>query len=332
MNKMISLVIPIRNEEFYIKDCIESIINFDYPKKFLEVIFIDGKSDDATLKILGHYVERFPYIKILENNKKVTPVALNIGIREAVGDYICRLDVHAVYPSNYLSNLLEWSQRLDADNVGAICITGIKSNTNTAKSIQFIMSDKFGVGNSLFRVGVKIPVEVDTVPFGFYKKEVFDKIGFYDERLIRTQDLEINKRLKEKNGKIYLIPSVKLIYFPRENYKEFFQNRFETGRWVILSLFITNNFKNIAIRHLIPLLFVLSLLLSFVFGFIYAEFFYLFLFIILTYSLTLFLRVLFIKKNMFLALNILLAYFVLHFSYGIGSLKGALEIFTKGKK
>lgn len=332
MNKKISLIIPIRNEEKYIKGCIESIINFDYPKELLEVLFVDGMSEDATVNIIESYMEKYHYIRVLKNEKKIVPTAMNIGIKESSGDYICRLDAHAKYPIDYLIKLSKWSQKLDADNVGAVCTTDIKSQTDCSKAIQFVMSDKFGVGNSLFRVGVQEPLEVDTVPFGFYKKEVFDKIGLYDERLVRTQDLELNKRLKKYEGKIYLIPDVKCTYYTRENYKAFFKNRFETGRWIILSSYLINSLKSISLRHMIPLFFILFLVVSFIMGLIIDDFIYLLGLTLLGYSSILFFRAWKIKKDIFLTLNILLAYFVLHFSYGLGSLKGIFEIMGKRKK
>nr|WP_321268041.1 glycosyltransferase family 2 protein [uncultured Sulfurimonas sp.] len=324
--KKVSIIIPIRNEEKYIEECLESIINFDYSKEFLEVIFIDGVSEDKTVEIIKSYTKKYSYIKILENKKKIVPISMNIGIKAAKGDYVCRLDAHAKYPNNYLSKLLNWSQKLDADNVGAVCITSVKNDTNTAKAIQFVMSDKFGVGNSLFRVGIKEPTIVDTVPFGFYKKEVFDNIGLYDERLVRAQDLELNKRLERNNGKIYLIPDVECTYYPREDYKSFFRNRFETGRWVMLSSYFTNNIKSISIRHMIPLFFSLSLMCSFLLGFMAKEFFYFFGFLLVGYSSILFSRALIISKNILFAISILTGYFVLHFSYGMGSFKGILDI------
>ncbi|MGB7403201.1 MAG: glycosyltransferase family 2 protein [Arcobacter sp.] len=329
MYKKISLIIPIRNEGSYISECIDSIINFDYPKEFLEAIFVDGVSEDKTVEIIDTYIQKYPYIKVIRNEKKIVPIAMNLGIKASSGEYICRLDAHAKYPKNYIAKLLEWSEKLNADNVGAVCITDTKSQTNTAKAIQFVMSDKFGVGNSLFRVGVNEPLEVDTVPFGFYKKEVFDKIGYYDERLIRAQDLELNKRLKKNSGKIYLIPDVTCIYYPRENYKSFFKNRFETGRWVMLSCYFTNSLKSISIRHMIPLVFSVSLIFSFVLGFITEKFFYIFWFILIGYSSILFFRALSIKKDILLTSNILIGYIVLHFSYGMGSLEGLFEIIIK---
>lgn len=332
MNKYISVIIPIRNEENYIKDCLESILNFDYPKEFLEILFIDGMSEDNTIDIIKSYMGKYSNIKIIKNEKKIVPVAMNLGIKESKGDYICRLDAHAKYPSNYLTKLLEWSLKLDADNVGTVCITDIKSKTNVAKAIQFVMSDKFGVGNSLFRVGVKDVLEVDTVPFGFYKREVFERIGLYDERLVRVQDLELNKRLKKSGGKIFLIPEINCTYYPRENYKSFFKNRFETGKWVILSSYFTNSLRSISIRHMVPFIFTLSLILFFLLGFIKEEFFYLVTFLIMSYSFILFFRALKINKDLLLSFNILIGYFILHFSYGLGSLIGFINVLKGIKK
>ena len=331
--KKISVIVPIRNEEKYIEECLNSIINFEYPKEYLEVIFVDGMSDDKTIDILMKCQKEHNYIKIISNEEKIVPIAMNLGIKHSTGEYICRLDAHAKYPSNYLNKLLEWSEKLDADNVGAVCITSIKSKTNIARAIQFVMSDKFGVGNSLFRTGVDKVMEVDTVPFGFYKKEVFERIGLYNEFLIRTQDLELNKRLKEKNGKIFLIPDVQCEYFPRENIIDFYKNRFNTGLWVILSSYYAKSIKSVSIRHLVPMLFSIIFLGTFFLGLFNSKLFSIFFIIFFSYSSFLFLRsFIFKKKNFLLSLNILLLYFILHISYGLGSIKGIFKVLFGIKK
>ena len=330
----ISIIIPIRDEENYIKECIESIINFDYPKEALEILFIDGMSEDNTLDIIEQYQDKYPYIKVIENIKKIVPTAMNIGLKVAKGNYICRLDAHASYPTNYISKLLKWSQKLDADNVGAVCITKVKSNSYIARAIQFVMSDKFGVGNSLFRIGVKKEMEVDTVPFGFYKKDIFDKIGFYNENLVRAEDIELNKRLKRAGGKIYLVPNIECTYYPREEIVSFSKNRFQTGRWVILASYFTNSMKSISIRHLVPLFFTTSLLILTILSFIDIKYLMGLLYLLTIYSIILFFRVLKIKRDFILSVYILILYFILHFSYGIGSLKAFYEIIIekiKGK-
>ncbi len=331
----ISIIIPTLNEENYIAECLDSILDSDFEHLQVEIFVIDAMSDDKTRDIIQKFQKKYPFIRLFDNPKKIVPVAMNIGIANAKGDYIVRIDAHAKYPKNYISLLLEWSIKLDADNVGAVCETGLKSNTYIAKAIQFVMSDKFGVGNSLFRLGVTEPLEVDTVPFGFYKKEVFDNIGMYDTRLTRVQDLEFNKRLKKNNGKIFLVPDVKCIYYPREDLKSFFKNRFQTGRWVILAAYFTNSIKNISIRHLVPLLFSLTIILGLVLGIFNQVFWYILMVIVFFYVTILLARGYTIKKDFLVSIYIVLGYFILHFSYGLGSIKGILEVILKklrGKK
>lgn len=320
MNKKMSIIIPCLNEENYIGGCLDSILKADIDYKDIEIIIVDGISNDKTIDIVQSYQEEYNFIKILQNPKKIVPISMNLAIKVAKGDYIVRLDAHSEYPIDYFSKLLNWSNKLDADNVGAVCLTGSKSDTLVAKSIRFVMSDKFGVGNSLFRTGTKEVIEVDTVPFGFYKREVFHKIGLYDERLVRVQDLELNKRLKASGGKIYLVPDVYCTYYPRETYLSFFKNRFQTGKWVILASYLTNNIKSISLRHLVPGIFVILMMLLAIFNL------KLFIALLGVYSVILCLRSLVLKKSLLLIIFNLVTYLLLHFSYGIGSIMGIFSI------
>ena len=323
----ISIIIPILNEEKYIKECIESIINFDYHKEALEILFVDGMSTDNTLKVINEYQKEYSYIQVIQNRDKIVPIAMNIGIKMAKGEYICRLDAHAKYPSNYISKLLEWSLKLDADNVGAVCKTKLKTDTRVAKAIQFVMSDKFGVGNSLFRIGVDKVCEVDTVPFGFYKKEVFENIGVYNEKLVRVQDLEMNKRLKKSGGKIFLVPDIECTYYPRETLKSFWKNRVKTGRWIILAPYITNNLRNISLRHIIPLAFLSIIFLLMFFSLFNKVFIWLLSLFLFFYSIILFVRAIIITKKIIFSFYILLVYITLHVGYGFGSFSAIVKIF-----
>jgi len=190
---MISIIIPILNEEKYIRSCLDSIIESDFDKSKMEVLLVDGGSEDKTIEIIEEYQKQYPFFKLLHNPKKIAPVAMNIGIKEAKGEYIIRLDAHSSYPKDYFSKLIYYHKKLDADNVGAVWNTDVLNKTDTAIAIRNVLSDRLGVGGAKFRVGVKKVEEVDTVPFGCYKKEVFEKNGLYDERLVRNQDIELKK-------------------------------------------------------------------------------------------------------------------------------------------
>lgn len=219
-NLKVSVVIPCRNEIMYIARVLESILDQNYPKEQMEVIVVDGMSIDGTVDILKEYQNKYSFIKYLENEMQVTPNAMNIGIRNATGDVVVRMDAHSIYPKNYISRLVEWLIWLDADNVGGSLITKPARDTLEAKAIAHAMSHPFGVGNAYFRLGVNNPKQVDTVPFGCYWRKVFDKIGLYDEDLVRGQDNELNSRLEQKGGKIFLVPDIKTEYFPRDTLKK----------------------------------------------------------------------------------------------------------------
>jgi len=320
----ISIIIPILNEEKYIKNCLDSIVKSDFDKNQMEVLLIDGGSSDKTIEIIREYQKKYPFFKLFHNPKKIVPVAMNIGIKEAKGEYIIRLDAHSSYPKDYFTKLIYWHKKLNADNVGGVVVTEIKNKTLTSNAIKNVLSDKLGVG-SAFRSGVSEIKEVDTVPFGCYRKEVFDKIGLYDERLVRNQDIELNKRLKRNGGKIYLIPEVKSTYFARETFLDLAKNNFNNGLWNILTAYYTKTLNSLSFRHFVPLIFILSLIFSFILGFFNKVFFYLCLVILFSYLSIISIRSFQIKKDTTF-FHQLLAFLVLHFSYGIGEIVGIFKL------
>ena len=193
---MLSVICPIYNEEKYIAGCIDSIIAQNYPKDDIEVIFADGMSSDQTRKIVAQYAERYNWIRLVDNPRKIVPPALNAAVKASRGDVIIRIDAHASYPSNYFSALATALKRYDADNVGAVCRTDVLVKTPKSLAIREVLAHPLGVGNSAFRTGIDSAGEVDTVPFGCWKRDVFEKYGYFDERLVRNQDIEFNKRIK----------------------------------------------------------------------------------------------------------------------------------------
>ena len=272
---MLSVICPIYNEAKYIDVCIQSVLLQDYPKEQLEVLFVDGMSKDGTRDIVNGYSKKYPFIRLLDNEKRIVPVAMNIGIRASKGNVIIRLDAHAQYPPNYFSVLVEKLKLLDADNVGVACRTDVLNKTPKTLAIREVLSNKLGVGNSTFRLGINKVMEVDTVPFGCWKRDVFDKYGFYDERLIRNQDIELNKRIVRGGGHIFIVPDTYCTYLARETFWGLAKNNFGNGKWNILTVFYTKQLNSLSIRHFIPLLFLLSLFLPLLFALFYPLFLYL---------------------------------------------------------
>ena len=214
---MLSVICPIYNEESRIEECILSILAQDYPKEDLEVLFVDGQSSDRTRDVIEKYMREYPFIQLLDNPKRIAPAALNIGIRASSGDIIMRLDAHAKYPDDYFSLLVNKLKQTEADNVGGVCRTLPAKDTAICRAIAHAMSSPFGMGNSHFRIGTSHEMWVDTVPFGCFRRELFDKIGLFDEELVRNQDDEFNGRIVKNGGKILLLPQVVVDYFARDS-------------------------------------------------------------------------------------------------------------------
>lgn len=324
---MVSVICPTYNEERYIENCIGSILAQDYPKDNLEIIFADGMSSDNTCTIIGRYAATHPFIRLIKNPKRIVPPALNAAIREAHGDIIIRIDAHAYFPSNYISSLVDALNEYDADNVGAVCRTEILHINAKTKAIKEVLSHPLGVGNSAFRTGISKAREVDTVPFGCWKREVFDKYGLFDERLTRNQDIEFNKRIIRNGGRIMIVPTTYSIYYARETFGKLAKNNFGNGKWNILTVWYTKQFSSLSIRHFIPLIFLLSLILPVLCALLWLPVIAVavasllcYLAVIMTISTRL------ACKKRINMLYLIASFFIVHLSYGWGSLSGILTL------
>lgn len=323
----VSIIIPVYNEAKYIEGCLNSVESFDYPLEYLEVIVVDGNSTDNTRELVDLFIKKNKNFHLVVNTKKIVPISMNIGIQKAKGDFIIRLDAHSFYPTNYVSELISKALLYESDNIGTVCLTEVKSVTSKSSSIKFVLSNKYGVGNSLFRVGVNKPVEVDTVPFGCFKRSILDKVGGYDERLIRNQDIEINKRIKKVGGKIILLPEPKCVYFARETYKPFAKNNFLNGKWNILTGYYTNDLSSLSLRHYIPLLFVLSIMFPLFLIPFDSKFLILSSLILCLYFFSISLISIYQFKLSRITLFSIFSFAILHFSYGFGSFVGLISVF-----
>ncbi len=324
---MLTIICPIRNEEKHVARCIESIIRQDYPKDDMEVLLVDGMSTDRTREIIASYLPQCPYLRVLDNPHKIVPYAMNKGIAEAKGDIIMRIDAHTFYEPNYCSAIVKRLKELDADNVGCVCKTDVLNKTPKTLAIREVLSNKFGVGNSVFRTGVDRVKEVDTVPFGCWPKRVFEKYGLFDVRLVRNQDIELSKRIINGGGKVYIIPDTFCTYMARESFVRLAKNNYGNGKWNILTVYYTRQMKSLSLRHFIPLLFVLGVLLPALTAVFWHPAWMLSAFVLLAYLLVLgsVSAGLAIRKrlNFF---YLLWSFITLHCSYGWGSLVGLLSL------
>ena len=328
---MLSVICPIYNEEKYIAQFLDSLLQQDYPKDDLEILLVDGMSKDRTREIVADYTAKYPFIRLIDNPDKIVPYAMNRGIDAAKGDIIMRLDAHASYQPDYFSVLVNGLRRLKADNVGTVCKTDVLNKTPKTLAIREVLGNKFGVGNSTFRTGIDREQEVETVPFGCWRKEVFEKYGKYDVRLVRNQDIELNKRIIRGGGKIYILPDTYCTYLARETWRALAKNNYGNGKWNILTVYYTKLFSSLSLRHFIPLLFVLSLIVPLLLAFIWWPFALASAASLLAY--TGLLSSVSLKLAVTKHLNffyLLITFFVLHLSYGWGSLMGIISLpFTK---
>ncbi len=253
----VTVIIPCRNEERFIAACLDSILASDYPQEQLEILVADGHSEDATREILERYAVRHRHITLIDNPRRTTPAALNQAIRSASGSIIIRMDAHVLYPSHYIRRLVEVLEETGADNVGGVLETIPTDSSATARAIAIGLSHPFGIGNSHFRTGTRERRQVDTVPFGCYRREVFDRIGLFDEELIRNQDDELNFRLSRHGGRILLVPEVSCRYFARPSFGQLSRMYYQYGYFK--PLVARKVGRVMTLRQLVPSLLITSL-------------------------------------------------------------------------
>ncbi len=251
----ISLVIPLRNEIRYIDECLRSILAQDYPLEQMEILFVDGDSTDGTVAFLEDAARRIPQIRVLHNPDRTVPYAMNIGIRAATGEYIVRLDAHAEYLPDYVSRSIQVLRTKACDNAGGVWIT--RGKGFMGRTIAGALTTVFGVGNAHYRLATREGY-VDTVPFGAFRRDLFDRIGLYDVRLTRNQDNEMNFRIRKNGGKIYLDPQIQCVYYCRDTLRGLMKMGYQNGKWNVVTMYLCPG--SMGLRHFIPLGFVLAAL------------------------------------------------------------------------
>jgi len=324
----VSITIPCRNEEKYIKKCLSSILNSNYPNQLITIYVCDGMSEDNTRDIVKNMSKKNSNIILLDNLKKTTPFALNLGLKKSSSDIKIILGAHATVDLNFiLENVKAFEKSHDIGCTGGV-INNVYEN-ETSKTIGLAMSSSFGVGNAHFRTGNKDGF-VDTVAFGAYKKEVFDKIGYFDEDLVRNQDDEFNFRLLKNGFKIYLSSKIHSDYYVRASFKKLFKQYYQYGYWKV---FVNTKHNTVTtVRQTIPLLFVLFLSFGIISSFVHSFFLFSFLTILLLYFVLSIYFALKKTQNLRRVFLLIFVFFELHLSYGFGYLVGIFQFIFLNKK
>ncbi len=326
---MVSIIVPCRNEEEFITACLESILANDYPKDWLEILVVDGMSEDGTRWLIESYAQKYSFIRLLDNPRKITPVALNIGISHATGQIIMRMDAHATYEKDYISKCVHALENHGADNVGGIWRIIPRSDSIVGKAIVRSLSHRFGIGNAYYRLAnSKEPRWVDTVPFFCCTRDVFDRVSLFNESLSRGQDMEFNLRLKKAGGRTLLVPDIVSYYYARSDMKSFWKHNWSNGVWAILP-FLYSPVMPVSWRHLAPLAFVSGLIGSGLLAFVLPVGLWMLLGVSGAYvlgNLAASVQVAIRQKDLRYLLVMPVIFSSLHLGYGLGSLWGFITV------
>lgn len=232
---VVSVVLPIRNEADHIEACLERLLAQDYPRGSMEIIIVDGQSTDGTLDAVRRVQARYPQadVKVLDNPARVVPPALNLGIRAARGDVIVRMDGHTVPATDYVSACVEALERSGAANAGGV-ISAV-GTTPFGRAVAVASLHPLGAGDARYRIGGAAG-DVDTVPFGAFRRQAFERAGLFDESLVRNQDDEMNVRLRAAGERVYLDPAIRATYTPRGTVRGLWSQYFQYGWWRVETL------------------------------------------------------------------------------------------------
>ena len=327
----VTLLIVVRNESGYIEKSLQSLLDQTYPKELTEIIIVDGMSTDGTKEFLKKKVEKVREVglsvKFLDNPKKILAAGWNLALEHSSGEMVCRIDGHSVISDDYVavgvSELLERTEEKIAAVGGWLTHLG---QGMIGQSIACLLSSRFGVGNSPFRQQPKKPTYTDTVVYAVYWKRVFEKLGSFDERMERSQDIVFHKKMREHDYAFITHPKMKIKYYVRSTFEKFVKKAFMDGVWAVLP-------GKLYLRHVIPLFFasytflLIGLYGLSIFNQSISNFFLLFSFPMMCYLLMCFFFAL--KDGHGYSLILFFLFPVLHLTYGIGSMWGVLILIMR---
>lgn len=330
MNYEVAIVIPTLNEERFISRCLNSIIKQTYEFEKMDVMIIDGGSNDKTKDIVAEYQKSHQNIRFIENKKKIQSVAFNIGFKKSTAPYIIRLDAHAEYDSKYISLCIEnLKQDEKRGNVGGRCNILPFNQSIWAQTNAILNHSRFGIGGAAFRVSNEAH-NTDSVPFGAFPRKIIEKIGGMREDLPRGEDNEYNSHIRKAGYKIFFDPNIISSYFARPTLGASCKQMYANGNSIGYLYYIDR--EAIGIRHLVPLLFVVSGLFSIIISVLWSPFCYVFCGGLALYIIAdAIASIMGAKDNVKCTLPLFILFFCVHVSYGMGTIAGLIKgLKTKG--
>jgi len=320
---LVSIVLACRNEQGYIDACLQSALNQDLPEGGLEILVADGMSTDGTREHLRQLAKEHSQIRILDNTGRIVSTGLNAAIRVARGEIIIRMDAHTVYASDYVRQCLAVMNETGADNVGGPIQT--TAETFMERAIRAVYHSAFAVGGARSH-RADYEGYVDTVVYGCWKKNIFDRIGYFDEELVRNQDDEFNLRLTRAGGKIYQSPRIRSWYHVRGSLNGLFRQYMQYGYWK--TLVIRKHRIPASFRHLVPGTFVACICFLAIFGLFWSPALMAGLALATVYlAAALMASLLTAARTQWVLLPVLpIVVGCFHFGYGYGFVRGVLDL------
>lgn len=256
---IVSVIIPCYNEEKTIGMLLDSLSHQTYPLEQMEVVIAEGMSEDKTREEIEKFSAKNSgfQVRVVDNLKRSIPAGLNEAIRNSRGEYIVRLDAHSVPHPEYVSRSVKNLEMKLGDNVGGVWQITPGRNTWVAESIAAAAAHPLGVGDAKYRYADE-PGEADTVPFGAFRRSLFEKLDGFDESLHTNEDYEFNTRIRMMGGKLWLDPNIKVKYFARPTFGQLAKQYWRYGYWKLQM--VKRYPESLRWRQALPPLFVLGLL------------------------------------------------------------------------
>jgi glycosyltransferase involved in cell wall biosynthesis len=251
----VTVIMPVRNEGPHMRDSLEGVLRQETAPDAFEVLVVDGRSSDETPDIVRDIMSRHRNVRLLDNPGRIVPTAMNVGLAEARGELIVRVDGHCVLEPGYLRGAIEALRRSACQGVGGSMVATGRGFWGEA--IAVATSTPFGVGNARFHYSDQ-EGEADTVYLGAYRRDYLRQIGGYDPVFVRNQDDELNYRIRARGGRVFYTPRMRAIYQVRQSLRLLFKQYFQYGVWKVPMYRKTGH--PMQPRHLVPAAFVLSLL------------------------------------------------------------------------
>jgi glycosyltransferase involved in cell wall biosynthesis len=246
---MVTIAMPCLNEEAYIEACLRSVLAQDYPKDKLEILVADGMSMDATREIIAKVSAEDGRVRVIDNPDRIQAAGMNRIIREAKGDVVVRMDVHCEYAPDYVKRCMEVLEKTGADNAGGA--QRAKAKTLFQRALCAALDSPLGVGGAKYR-DAEAEGFVDTVFLGAFRRRVFETVGMYDPRAITNEDAELNQRILESGGHVYLSKDIVVHYYPRKDFRSLAKQYFKYGKGRARTLLKRGKFPTV--RPILPFL------------------------------------------------------------------------------